>query len=267
MRHLWDVYVQQFKTTFAFMLQYRASLLIWMIGQVLEPLIYLLVWTTVSAAEGGSVGGYTAAEFAAYYIVLMLVNQATYTWIMYEYEFQIRQGLLSSALLRPVHPVYADIAQNVSTKLIGLPVMLSVAVMLALVFRPEAHIEPWTIALFVPALALAFLIRFLIEWTLAMTAFWITRVSAINQVYFVLLLFLSGELAPRELLPQPIQILAAMLPFRWMVGFPVELLLGRLTQVEAATGLLAQLAWLILGLGLGILVWRAGVRAYSAVGA
>ncbi len=69
-------------------------------------------------------GRYTAAQFAAYFIVFMLVNQLTYTWIMYEYEYRIREGMLSPALLRPVHPIHADIAENISSKLISLPVML-----------------------------------------------------------------------------------------------------------------------------------------------
>ncbi len=92
-RALAELYVQQFKTTFATMVQYRASLFIWMIGHVLEPLVYLIVWSVVSNSGGGSVGGYTTAEFAAYFIVLMLVNHVTYTWIMYEYEYRIREGM------------------------------------------------------------------------------------------------------------------------------------------------------------------------------
>ncbi len=119
-----SLYIQQFKTTFATMLQYRASLVIWMIGHVLEPLVYLIVWSTVSSGSGGSVGDYTAGEFAAYFIVLMLVNHVTYTWIMYEYEYRIREGYLSSALLKPVHPIHSDIADNISSKLITLPIML-----------------------------------------------------------------------------------------------------------------------------------------------
>ena len=58
MNGLRDLYAQQFKTTFAAMLQYRASLVIWMIGHVLEPLVYLIVWSTVSNSAGGSVGTY-----------------------------------------------------------------------------------------------------------------------------------------------------------------------------------------------------------------
>ena len=266
-REIGHLYAQQFKTTLASMVQYRASLIIWMISQVLEPLVYLIVWSTVSNGSGGSVGGYTASGFAAYYLILMLVNQATYTWIMFEYEYRVRKGYLSFALLKPVHPIHSDISDNLSSKLITLPILMIIAGVLALIFHPTAKLEAWAILAFIPALLLAFLVRFLLEWTLALAAFWTTRVSAINQVYFLLLLFLAGQIAPLTLFPSWIQIIADILPFRWMLGFPVELLLGRLTALQALEGLGAQLAWVTISLVLVRLIWQAGVRVYSAVGA
>jgi len=260
------LYSQQFKTTFATMLQYRASLFIWMISSVLEPLVYLIVWSAVASSSGGSVGGYTGGDFAAYYIAFMLVNQATYTWIMYEYEYRIREGYLSFALLKPVHPIHSDIADNLSSKLITLPILLVVAGGLALAFRPTATLSLWAGLTFIPVLLLAFLVRFLLEWTLALAAFWTTRVSAINQVYFVLILFLSGQIAPLSLFPRWLQIVAGVLPFRWMLSFPVELLLGRLTPVQTLEGLAAQIGWVVASLLLIRFVWQAGVRVYSAVG-
>jgi ABC-2 type transport system permease protein len=267
MKALMELYAQQFKTTMAAMFQYRASLFIWMIGQVLEPLVYLIVWTIVSNSSGGSVGSYTTKEFAAYFIVLMLVNQVTYTWIMYEFEYRVREGTLSFALLKPVHPIHSDIADNVSSKLITLPMMIVIAVGLAVAFHASISPPLWAIGVFIPSLLLAFLVRFLLEWTLAQAAFWTTRVSAINQTYFVLLLFLSGQIAPLALLPQPVQIVAAILPFRWLISFPVEVLLSQHTPVEALMGLGAQVAWLIVSIVLVRVVWRAGLRVYSAVGA
>jgi ABC-2 type transport system permease protein len=275
LRSLLRLYAQQFKTTFASMVQYRASLFIWMIGQVLEPLVYLIVWSTVAngsattslSTGAGSVGGYTAQGFAAYYIAFMLVNQVTFTWIMWEYEYRVRQGSLSFALLKPVHPIHSDISDNLSSKLITLPILLLVAVGLALIFHPVATLSVWSTLAFIPALALAFLVRFLLEWTLALAAFWTTRVNAINQVYFLLMLFLAGQIAPLTLFPRWIQIVASILPFRWMLGFPVELVLGRLTPVQALQGLAVQAAWVIISLVLVRVVWRAGVRVYSAVGA
>jgi ABC-2 type transport system permease protein len=262
-----DLYVQQFKTTLASQVQYRAALVIWLIGHVLEPLIYLVIWSVVSTSTGSSVGGFTRGDFAAYFILLMLVNHVTYTWIMYEYEYRVRRGSLSFALLRPVHPIHSDIAENVSSKLITLPGMLVTAVGLALLFKPVFHFVPWAVLASLPALMLAFLLRFLVEWTLALAAFWTTRVSAINQMYFAAVLFLSGQVAPLSLLPHPIQIVGEMLPFYWTIGFPVELLLGRLTPTEACMGLAVQAVWLVLSLVLARFVWRAGVRVYSAVGA
>jgi ABC-2 type transport system permease protein len=261
------LYLQQFRTSLAAMLQYRASLVIWLIGHVLEPLVYLVVWTAVSVSRGGSVGGYGPAEFAAYFVVLMLVNHVTYTWIMWEFEYRVRHGSLSLALLRPVHPLHSDLADNVSSKIITLPLILVAAVLLALLFRPSLAPAPWAVAAFLPALFLAFLVRFLLEWTLALVAFWTTRVSAVNQAYFIALLFFSGQMAPLTLLPRPLQIIASVLPFRWTTSFPVELLLGRVSFPQALLGMGAQCVWLGLCLLLLHLVWRAGLKTYTAVGA
>jgi ABC-2 type transport system permease protein len=261
-----DLYIQQFRTSLATMFQYRFSLVIWLISQVLEPLIYLIVWTVVSKGQGGSVGGYTASGFAAYFILLMLVNHVTYTWIMYEYEYRVRRGSLSFSLLRPVHPIHADIADNISSKAVSFPAMLLAAEGLALIFKPDFHFVGWAALATLPAIALAFVLRFFVEWCLALAAFWITRVSALNQTYFVAMLFLSGQIAPLGLMPGWIQTVASISPFRWMISFPLELLLGHLSPADAGRGFAAQLAWVILSWGVMRLVWRAGVRAYSAVG-
>ncbi len=267
MKGFLELYLQQFKTTFAATLQYRASLVIWMMSHILEPLIYLIVWSTVSSTSGGSVGDYSTADFAAYFIVLMLVNHVTYTWIMYEFEYRIREGTFSVALLKPVHPIHSDVADNVSSKVITLPLMILVAAGLVSVFHPAIAPPLWVVPVAVPALFLGFLARFFLEWTLAQAAFWTTRVGAINQVYFVLVLFLSGQIAPLTLFPSIVQALAYILPFRWMIGFPVELLLGRLTVPEALTGIGVQIVWVAIAYRILRIVWSRGVKVYSAVGA
>ena len=267
MKALVELYIQQFKTTLAMMFQYRASLLIWMIGQVLEPLVYLIVWSVVSENSGGSVGSYTTSDFAAYFILLMLVNQVTYTWIMYEFEYRVREGILSFALLKPVHPIHSDIADNVSSKLITLPIMIAhrrrTGVGLPCLHFSGAvgyrHIHPGTAARFSGPVP---------PGMDSCTGGVLDHARRRHQSdLFVLMLFLSGQIAPLTLLPHPVQIIATILPFRWLISFPVELLLGRLTLAQALMGLGAQAAWLIVSLVLVRIIWRAGVRNYSAVGA
>lgn len=72
--------------------------------------------------------------------------------------------------------------------------------------------------------------------------------------------------APTALLPGPLRVAAALLPFRYMVGFPVEVLTGQLSGVGLWTGFAFQAAWLGAALALFAVLWRAGVKRYSAVG-
>lgn len=260
-------YWVQLKTSWAVQFQYRASMVIWLIFMVVEPVIYLAVWSTVAEAQGGSVEGTTASQFAAYFITSMLVNHATFTWIMWNYEYYVREGVLSSLLLRPVHPIHADIAENVAYKAMTLTVLLPIAGLLSLAFRPAFAFEWWSTLLFIPVLVLAAALRFFVEWTLALAAFWMTRVSALNQIYFVIFLFFSGRLAPLDLFPDFVQSLSFFLPFRWILYFPIELLAGNQTPLQALVGIGALLGWLAFHLLIMRFVWQRGVKEFSAVGA
>ena len=71
MRFFLELYKAFGRVSVAIQLQYRASGAIWMIGGILEPTIYLVVWSTVARSEGGNAGGYTPGQFAAYYIDYM----------------------------------------------------------------------------------------------------------------------------------------------------------------------------------------------------
>ncbi len=73
-------------------------------------------------------------------------------------------------------------------------------------------------------------------------------------------------MAPIVLLPAGMQQLAIVLPFRYMLSFPVEILAGQLEGSAIWTGLAIQAAWLLLALALCVGLWRAGLRRYSAVG-
>lgn len=264
---LGKIYRQFFRTWAAVELQYRVASLIWLIGTVLEPVVYLVVWTTVARTGGGSVGGFATSDFAAYFIASMVVNHLTFTWHMWEYDTIIRQGKLSPRLLRPLHPIHSDIAENLVHKLLTLIVMGPTAVILVLIFKPAWQTPLWSLLLAVPAIVMAFGVQFFCGWILAMAAFWITRVNAINRVYFLGKLFLAGQLAPLALLPPVVQVIASLLPYRWMLSFPIELLVGRLTPGEALLGLVGQGIWVLLSLWGVRVVWRAGVKRYAAFGA
>ena len=260
------VYVAQIKTSLAVQFQYRVSMMIWMIGRVIQPLIFLVVWTTIARARGGAINGYDEGGFAVYFIMQMIVSQATFSWIMWEYDYTIRTGQFNFKLLRPIHPIHADVADNLAYKILTLVILIPAVFVLAWLFPPTFKPQFWSLTAGVLAIGLAFVVRFTIEWTLAMSALWTGRVNAINQIYDVFLIFMSGFFAPLAVMPEPIQLLANYLPFRWLIAFPIELTLGRLTPQAAVWGFSMQAFWLLVALTTLSFVWRAGLKQYSAVG-
>ena len=64
-----DLYLTQMRIAIAEQFQYRVANYFYMIGMVAEPIIYLVVWSTIARQQSDEVGSYTPGEFAAYYIV------------------------------------------------------------------------------------------------------------------------------------------------------------------------------------------------------
>lgn len=246
--------------------QYRTANYLFMVGMVVEPVVYLVVWQTVAAAQGGSVQGITAGEFAAYYIVWTLVRNMNIVFTPYGWEGRIRQGELSAMLVRPVHPLHHDLAYFAGWKVVVIVLWLPIAAVLALVFRPTFDVSAVEVLVFAVAIWGAYLIRSMLLWVLGMVTFWTTRVTALFELYFTAELLLSGRLLPLVLLPAWAATAADWLPFRYTFGYPIEVLAGDLTTTQLWAGLAAQAGWVAAGAGLVALVWRFGVRRYSAVG-
>lgn len=267
MKHYLDIYRVFIKRSLILQFQYRVSMLIWLIGRVIEPLMFLVVWQTIAESKGGSVGSYSTGDFAAYYIIVMIVSHLTFTWVMHEFEYLVRHGILAPKLLRPIHPIHENIADNIAYKLLTFVILGPIALLLAVAFQATFEWQWWSTLVFIPVVLLAALLRFITGWTLALAAFWVTRVNALNSLYFVTMFFFAGRLAPLELFPAWVRLIANATPFPWMLLFPVELLLGRLSVQETIIGIAMQILWLGICFGLMQVVWRSGVKRFSAVGA
>src|SRR5215211_8694804 len=94
-----ELYLTEMRIAIAEQFQYRVANYFYMIGMVAEPVIYLVVWSTIARQQGGAVGGFTPGQFAAYYIVWTLVRNMNIIFTPYGWEERIRQGELSGMLL------------------------------------------------------------------------------------------------------------------------------------------------------------------------
>jgi ABC-2 type transport system permease protein len=195
-----------------------------------------------------------------------VVNQLTYAQTNWIVGDAIRSGDFNRLLLYPLPPIFDTVAAELAGKLLMLSFTAPVALLVGLLLRPQMTFTGWEVALFVPAVLLAWLLRFLWGYWLALLAFWTTRADSLLTVQDALVFLLAGQVAPIVLLPPIIQAVAIVLPFRYMVGFPVEILTGQLTPDEIALGFTLQIGWIAVALALTLFMWRRGLRRYSAVG-
>lgn len=247
-------------------LQYRGSTFLYLVGFLVEPTVYLTVWTTVAEAQGGSVGTYSTGQLAAYYIVWTLVRVMNLAYTPYGWEWRIRGGRLNEFLSQPIHPFHRDFSFFIGSKVIWLLLWLPVAGVLSWTFKPDLSPTLTQIAGFAVAIWGGFAVRFVLLYLMGLVSFWTTRASALFEIIMAGELLLSGRLVPIELMPEWTQRLAAVLPFKWSFQFPIEVLIGRLETADIVAGIGTQILW---SLGLGVVlavVWKFAIKRYAAVG-
>mgnify|MGYP001167457701 FL=1 len=246
----------------AYMLEYRAELFLWALAGAL-PLILLGVWT--EAARGGEFP-LSPGEFARYFLMVFLVRQATVVWVVWEFERDVVEGRLSFRLLRPLDPFFDHLAAHTAERLARLPFVVLLTLLFFALF-PEARFlpEPGAFLLGLGLTVLAFLLRYTMQYTTALLTFWTERATSVEEVFFLLYLFLSGTIAPLEVFPEPLKSLALLTPFPYLVYLPAALLAGQ--EVALFPGLWIMLLWGVGFLLLSRLLWRLGLRRYSGQGA
>lgn len=263
-----QIYRRLWQVNWAEQWQYRANLLMYLLYWVVSPIVYLAVWTTV-AREQGSVAGLTANDFITYYLALLIVDNLTSEITIHILAYKIQDGTLSGELLKPVHPILTNtLVNNLAFKALQLGALLPVWLVLCLLFQPDfSAVTLGSILLALPAVLLGFAINFLLGATITCVAFWTTRVYALHEFYYALVILFAGQFVPLDLMPPAIRDVAQWLPFQLFKYTPIQIALGKLPPEEIWPRLLLGLLWLALAVALFQVVWRRGVRKFSAVGA
>ena len=248
---------------FAAAVAYRAEFVIWMFSTNM-PLIMLALWAAV--ARSGPVGAYTQRGFAAYYLCTLLVRLVTGSWVVWEMTMEIRQGDLALRLLRPIHPLLAYSAENLAAVPMRGVVAIPVLGILLWVARADLGHDPVLWLMLAPALLGTWLLTFLVMALIGTLALYVESATSLFEAWLGVSAVLSGYLVPLDLFPQAVQRIALVLPFRFLLSFPVELMLGKATRLHALELLGAQWLYVAAALIATNLVWRAGLRRYAAYG-
>lgn len=247
---------------------YRAEMVVWVFATTM-PLIMMMLWTTVAQetpviGQGGQQWG--SSNFVAYFLSVFIVRQLISAWAAWEINFEVRQGMLSMRLLRPIHPIVSYAMSNVAYLPLRAGVTLPVLAILLLNGADGLTSSGAIWALWCLAMLGGWLITFFVNIAVGSLSFYIDSSTKVMDVWFAAFFVFSGYLYPLDLFPDWLRSVAQWLPFRYQLGLPVELMTGRLS-VEAALPLLArQYTWAGALVAVSLLLWRGGTKRFQAFG-
>lgn len=246
-------------------LAYRAQGFIWILTDVITAMIMPQV--LIAAGRGQAIAGFQPGEVVVYYLTMLLLASFITSHFMWDISVEIREGVFSSHIIRPVNYFEFMLVRNFVWRCIRCLLFLPLFALMIWLYSGQLgqvslHLgwEFWLSVILGHLLSLSFVTAF------AMVALFTQEAQSIFELYYVPTLFLSGQMFPVAMFPGWVQAVAHWTPFYYTVGAPTELAMGRLSGGDAIQVLLAQVAWIAFSVIAYHFLFRAGMKRYASVG-
>lgn len=251
-------------------LVYRVNFVVRALFGLVPLLALILLWRAIyEGRTDGEVGGYSQSSVITYYLIVNVVLALTsVTEDDWQIAADIRDGKISQFLLKPIDYLRYRLCLFAAGRLVYTAAALIPTAVFLWAQRADLQGPASTLHLgvFAVSLVLTALLQFFISYTMALLAFWVLEVATFIFILFAFEYVAGGHLFPLDMLPAGVQTALQLTPFPYMLYFPVSVYLGRLQGAELWQGLALQGFWVVASLTLARVVWRRGLKHYSAVG-
>jgi len=259
-------------------LAYRGDFMLGTAMRFLPIVTQIFLWTAVFAATSRpDIAGYSRNDIVAYYLLTMVTRAfSSMPGLAGGISRSIRDGSIKKYLVQPVDYVAFLLAARVAHKLVYYAVALvpfAAVFWLCRGYFPPAP-DAATIAAFLLALVLSFLLGFFMEATLGMLGFWVLETSSIVFAYMLVQYLLSGHMFPIDMLAGvptgiggvSVADVVRWLPFEFTAYFPAAVWLGKIQGPALVRGLAIEAAWVVVMAVACRGAWWRGTRRYAAYG-
>jgi ABC-2 type transport system permease protein len=264
-------YLKIYRVSLTERLVYRADFFLGTILRFLPTVTTVLLWTAIfdGAKPQTTIGGFTEQEMIAYLLLVHISRMfSSMPGLAFGIAHDIRDGSLKKYLLQPIDMIAYLVSYRGAHKTAYIATTALPYALLFFLFRNYFTTFPdWLPLLgYIASLLMAFLIGFFFEASLGMMGFWFLEVSSLLYIVGAVNFFVSGQMLPPDVLPSPWSDLLKSLPFQYLAYFPAMIFLGKVQGWDLVYELLKQAAWAGFFFGLARLLYRRGLRHYSAFG-
>jgi ABC-2 type transport system permease protein len=249
---------------------YRGDFLLGTILRFLPLVTTILLWKAIYESSGQSqLAGFHYREMIAYLLLTNISRMfSSMPGLAAGIARDVREGTLKRYLIQPVDMIGYLLSYRIAHKVAYITMSFIPYGLLFFVCRGyfDGFPEALTLLAYGVSLILAFLVGFYFETCVGMVGFWFLEVTSLLYIVMTLNFFISGHMLPLDLLPEPWSGILKALPFQYMAYFPAVIFLGKITGWELVFHLLLELFWAVAFLVLARVLYRQGLRRYSAFG-
>jgi len=203
---------------------YRSHAMVSLFVGPMYFLVQIFIWKAVFSSRG-SINGLSLDQMITYFGVAVLINYLIMDFADWNLQMLISTGKFLSYMLRPMSHIYFALSQKVGHRVLGFTVeFIPVYLILFFVFR--VRLVPAMPVFAVISIILGFLMMFLVDYCVGITAFWLTRTSGIRRMFLLLRDICSGMFLPLTFFPGILQKVLFYLPFQFIAYVPVRVFVG-----------------------------------------
>ena len=264
-----EKYYKAFELGIQTALEYRINFLISLISAAYPIIIQGFLWTAIfNQASGDEVYGFTYRQMMAYTFLAGLIGRIVRTGFEYEIMNDVKNGKFSTFLVQPLGYFPYRLCAFYGQKLPSMAMILAIMAVLLVGLNAfwGVQVQLIQIGLFLLTLALAVTLNFLIFYCFSAISFWIVEVGFLFEGIRIVTVLLSGGIFPLEVFGERALSVMNLLPFKYTVSYPINVLNGKLNTFEALEGMAIQCVWIAVVWLLAKLLWKIGSRRYVAVG-
>jgi len=256
-------YLQFAWLSFQNLIEYRMNFAWEVFGTTLSTVIIYFFWVAV-LGSGFTNSGYTPISIGLYYLFMTLVGEIA------GFDFSrianiINSGDLGMELVKPYNFQIKELSQNISIKLVRVVIILLIFIgLISVGFKYQFN--SYNLIPIIISIIMAFFGKFYISMIIGSLGFWFKRVHGFGSLFWNLGGLFSGDLIPIDLLPRVFASVSLFLPFRYLAYFPVQIIIGRATQLDIYKGLFLQLVWVAAFAILYKIIWSKGLAHFDAEG-
>ncbi len=258
-------WIETFKISWSNRMAYRLNFVLQIVGPaIVFFFVKYSLWSAIfDTAKSSVIQGYDLTTMITYHVWVMIIALLAQSSNSINISEDIRLGRISSYLIYPFDFWKFHTAGFIAHTSLQLIIC---AVTLGIVFISGITQELHFYAIFSGLLVTIFVafLWFSVQYTFGLMAFWFEETWVFRVIFLTTSAFLSGAIIPLEIFPKWFADILMWTPFPYMTYIPARIFMGN--EYNLIEIIVTLIFWIFVSSLLATLVWKKGLRHYTAAG-